>query len=260
MATRLPAAKPRPRTRVAAPRSANVTRSASERFAERARAVRRARLRRMSLLVLGLGLLVGLGSLCYSGPVFAVRKIEVTGVSGTVARSLQAAVEPERGRPLPQVQLRQVRANLPPIRLLRSVTVQRVWPSTLRVRAQVRTAIAALPTTQGFRLVDETGTEFATVRTAPRGVPQVRSAVGASGWPAVQAAVAVVEALPSALRASVTKITARSPVDISFTVGSAQVKWGGPQESARKAEVLAALLPQRARVYDLSAPQTPVVR
>jgi len=53
-------------------------------------------------------------------------------------------------------------------------------------------------------------------------------------------------------------VQAVSPDDIRLLLGNdAIVRWGNAQEAELKAEVLASLLPRRARGYDVSAPQLP---
>ena len=47
---------------------------------------------------------------------------------------------------------------------------------------------------------------------------------------------------------------------ITFTLGSRTVVWGGGEDSARKVAILTALLRTKAKVIDVSAPDTPVTR
>ena len=47
---------------------------------------------------------------------------------------------------------------------------------------------------------------------------------------------------------------------VTFTLGKRTVVWGGGEESVRKVAILEALLPTKAKVIDVSAPDTPVTR
>jgi cell division protein FtsQ len=86
-----------------------------------------------------------------------------------------------------------------------------------------------------------------------------------AGDPTVRAAVAVVAALPAAVRKDVVAMTAPSIAGIRLQLrDGSTVIWGGPEDSARKARALAVLLQQskakagahkaRAHVYDVSTP------
>ena len=47
---------------------------------------------------------------------------------------------------------------------------------------------------------------------------------------------------------------------VTFTLGSRTVVWGSGEESTRKVAILRALLRTKAKVIDVSAPDTPVTR
>ena len=62
--------------------------------------------------------------------------------------------------------------------------------------------------------------------------------------------------LPTPLRTRLRSVSAGSAADVRLVLADGtQVRWGGPVDSARKAAVLLALLPQHARVIDVSAPE-----
>jgi cell division protein FtsQ len=95
----------------------------------------------------------------------------------------------------------------------------------------------------------------------PADVPLVQVDVTTSGVPALHAASDVAAALPAELRADVEQIRAGSRDDVRLRLrGGAQVVWGSAADTELKASVLAALRTQRAKVYDVSAPLTPVTR
>jgi cell division protein FtsQ len=109
--------------------------------------------------------------------------------------------------------------------------------------------------------VDAEGVTFATVPSAPKGVPVV-TATGAEGTTreALLSSLALLEALPDDMAKSVSGIKLSSANLVTFTLGSRTVVWGGGEESARKVAILSALLRTKAKVIDVSAPDTPVTR
>ena len=229
-------------------------------FADRVRAVRRSRWRRRAAWVLVPVLLVGLAAFVLAGPVLRVRHVEVVGVRGAQATQVQQRAAAVTGTPMVLVRGGSVAAQVQQLPFVASVRVRRGWPSTLRVLVTARQAVAAVPAPgAGYQLVDATGVVFGTVPVAPRGVPVVRAAVGA-GPATLKAAVDVLAALPSDLRRRAGAVTAASPDAVTFTLGAARVAFGGPEDAALKVETLRALLRTPARMYDVSAPSSPVTR
>jgi cell division protein FtsQ len=230
------------------------------RFAERARQARvRTRRRVLGGLALVLAL-VGSGTLLMFGPVLSVRRVEVVGAGSGLLAQMRSAALPQVGVPLARVDTAALAHRLARPAAVRSVRVERAWPSTLRVLVSPRVAVAAVVSGDRFRLVDETGTDYATVATAPRRLPVLRVGLGPEAEPALRACLAVLAALPPALRERVRRVSAPTPDDVQTVLGSTRVVWGGSGEVGLKVRVLQTLLQVPAKVYDVSAPRTPVVR
>ena len=89
------------------------------------------------------------------------------------------------------------------------------------------------------------------------------TATGAEGTTreALQSSLALLErpAAPT-WPAQVSGIKVSSANLVTFTLGTRTVVWGGGEDSARKVAILTALLPTKAKVIDVSAPDTPVTR
>ena len=137
----------------------------------------------------------------------------------------------------------------------------RGWPSTLRLEVRLRVPVAAVPTPQGVRLVDDEGVAYARVATAPAGVPVVSVELGGNqGRAALDAALSVLSQLPDQLRESVKQVRATSPDSVRLRVDGADVVWGSADRTPRKAQIYAALRAVPAKVYDVSSPDTPVTR
>ena len=231
------------------------------RFAARARAARW-RLRRQALAaVAGVVVVVGLIAFAYAGPALVVREVTVSGVSQVRTQQVLAVAEAPQRRPLARVDTGAIAERVRTLPFVAGVQVQRGWPSTLRIVVDARTPAALVPDRSGgYRVVDATGVAFASSRAAVKGVPVVQVALDESDRPALRAALAVLAALPTPMRATVTAVTASSPDDVQLRVGASTVVWGSPERSDRKAAIYAALRRTPATVYDLSSPETPVLR
>jgi cell division protein FtsQ len=243
-------------TRVREPVSA-----ASARFEARARAARW-RARRPALVVTGLvAVLLLLAGLSWFGPLLGVRHVEVRGVTGAQAAQVRELAAGQQGTPLPRADAGTVRRQVGELPYVASVRVQRAWPWTLRVVVRPREAVAAVPQPGGgLRLVDADGVPFASVQRPPSGVPVLRVPVGAAGRDALKATLTVLDGLPEPLRAKVSQVSANTPDDVQMRWRGATVVWGSAADTPLKAQVLQALSRQRAKVYDVSSPHTPVLR
>jgi cell division protein FtsQ len=144
--------------------------------------------------------------------------------------------------------------------------VQRVPPSTLRVglvlRKPVMTYVDRGAGTRAW--VDDQGAVFNVGAKRAKGTPTVTlggSVSRSDREVALRDAAQVVAALPRDLRVRLRSLTVRSRDDIRFTLfGATEVRWGGPDDTARKAQVLQALLGVDAKVYDVSAPDLPTTQ
>jgi cell division protein FtsQ len=260
---------PAPTRHVAAepadPRSrATVSPTSAERFAARVRARRR---RRRLIAALVVALLAGIGWAVLWSPWASVERVTVTGTSRVPAAAVEAAGGTEVGRSLllarPGEVADRIRREQP---LVRTVTVTRDWPSALRVVVTEREPVAAVAAGDEVRLVDADGVvvERLTGDRARRGggLPRVEVDLGRpDGVPSLRACVEVARGLPPELRKVVRRIGATTPDRVWLQLaGGARVDWGSGDDTPRKAEVLLALLPQKADVYDVRSPETPAVR
>jgi cell division protein FtsQ len=208
-----------------------------------------------------------LAVLAYAGPLLVVRSVEVSGVQGATAQQVRAAVGNVDGTPLARVDRSAVTARVGGVAAVAEVSVDRSWPSTLRVRVTPRVALAAVPFGGGYQLVDETGTAFRRVARAPKGVAVVRIPLSSGSMAdadALRAAITALHALPAPLRGRVGTVSASSPDDVRLTLGRATVMWGSADDPELKARVLSAHTQQKAtrkaKVFDVSSPHTPTVR
>lgn len=226
------------------------------------------RRRRISWLV-GLGVAVGLVVvvlLAAYSPLLSVRTIEVTGASRLDAATVEAAVSDQLGRPLALVDEGAIREELSQFPLIKSFAIEALPPSGLGIRIVERTPVAQVQTPQGWNVVDPAGV---VVQSSPQQVPgyPVYDLAGTQlGGPAFAAAGTALAALPPDLLSQVTNATAATPDSITFTFGASgqRVVWGSAEQSALKTLILQRLIatqdPGRAVEYDVSSPESPVIR
>ena len=221
------------------------------RGAQRGRIIRR-RVIALTLVVGTLGLLYGV----YFTPLLGVRSVEVLGTKDlTKPQVLDAAAVPS-GNPMLTINLAAIRDRVAALNRVASVNVSRSWSATVRIDVAERVAIGVIKTPTGAHLVDHTAKDFATVSSAPAGLPELQLTSSAANDPTAVAVVQVLMAVPDKIRAEVLSVSAKSPnsVVLSLSAGR-QVRWGGVADSTRKAGVLTALMSQPGKVYDVSSPQ-----
>ena len=238
----------------------SVTTELGGRLAARGRARRRTRLTITLTVTALLGLLGLAGWLLLGTAVLGVREVQVTGTTRLDPAEVRQLAGIESGTPLARLDTGSVADRLRRLPVVRTVDVQRRWPRTVAIEVTERTAAAVQLRGQSYVLVDRDGVAFAPVPRRPAGLPLV-SAPADAGPPALRAALGVLDQLAPSVRGQVRQVRAVSPehVEVQLTRGRV-VEWGSTERGARKAAVLAVLIDRKARVYDVSAPDTPTTR
>lgn len=200
---------------------------------------------------------------------FSVQAVRVDGTARLRADDVVGAAAVTPGTPLATLDTDAVArrvAALPPVR---RVDVVRRWPGTVEIAIQERRPAAVRREGDGYLIVDESGVAFARAGKRPNGLSVITAPVRAraSGGPqeperlAFRAGLAVLADLPPALRRHVVEVRAISPDDVTLRLTRGRlVVWGSAERGVRKARVLSALLTRKAKVYDVSAPDTPTTR
>ena len=139
---------------------------------------------------------------------------------------------------------------------VRSASVSRRWPTSLRVSVTMRTGMAVEAASGGYWLVDDQGVAFQQVPSVgeyPLATLPEDRATGAADI------ASVLGALDEATRAQVAAVTSTG-TQVNFTLrGGQTVKWGTRGDAPQKARVLATLLANvQASTYDVSSPNHPV--
>jgi cell division protein FtsQ len=228
--------------------------------ARRVWARRWSRLRVMVVLVLLLALVGAAGWVVLESTLLSVRTVQVTGASRVTPAEVLAVADVAPATPLARVDTDAVARRVGALVAVRSVSVSRQWPRSVRIVVHERVPAAVQRSGPAYLLVDATGVAFATVKKRPKGLPLVSAPV-AAGEPALRAALAVLTSVPDAVRGQLIEVRAATPEQVTLRLTRDRtVVWGSPERGDRKATVLTALMARRAGVYDVSAPDAPTTR
>ncbi|MEP6853433.1 MAG: FtsQ-type POTRA domain-containing protein [bacterium] len=204
----------------------------------------------------------GTAYLAVGTQLLAVRTVGVSGNHAEPTSAILAAAQVPVGTPMvllkPGPISGRVRAALPGIA---SVDVVRSWPRSVRLVVRDRVAVAVVPRAGRFVLLDGAGVALRTVAQAPPGLTVVRVSAPGARDPATLAALAVLRALPSDLRAVLDAVAAPSAEQVTVVLhGGRDVFWGDPGDSRAKVAVVRVLLHRPGRHIDVSSPGLVTIR
>ncbi|HEY3711901.1 MAG TPA: FtsQ-type POTRA domain-containing protein [Amycolatopsis sp.] len=229
----------------------------------RARPTRRTEIRRRWVALLSVLTLVALVYFLFFSSLLGVKNVSVQGAKQVSADQIRAIAAVPADKPMLRVDVDGIRDRVAAMSGIATVDVSRSWPSTVEIAVTERAAIAFFdsgPGGDGFHLVDGGGVVFKTVKTRPPGLPELKLPKVSADDPVTRAVTAVLGVIPQAMLKQVTTATAQTPASVEFTLAGGQtVRWGDAGKADRKAEVLAALLTQPGKVYDVSAPELPTI-
>lgn len=189
-----------------------------------------------------------------------VRHIQVRGASDVSAATIRQAAALTEGTPMTSVDTAQLEQRVVDVPGLESVSVERLWPTTVRINVTERVPVLAVETAAGLVLVDRHGVAFDNLVEPPDTVV-LFTPPAQDPEEAVTAAASAVAALPQQIRSEVQMVNATGPRDVHiFLSGGREVVWGDGQKADRKAQVLGALLSVEGTVYDVSVPEVALVR
>lgn len=231
-----------------------------DRLRERSRARRLLVLRRIAWTVVTAALVGGATWVVFFSSLFALSttSIQVSGEDGALVtvESVRSSVAGFEGVPLTRLNTRAVARAVESNVAVKSASVSRRWPTSLRVSVSMRAGMAVEASSGSYWLVDDQGVAFERLGSAG-GYPLLTlsedRATGASD------VASVLGALDESTRSQVSAITS-SGTQVTFTLrGGQTVKWGTNEDAPQKARVLATLLANvTATTYDVSSPNHPV--
>jgi len=230
-----------------------------KRFLRRQRARRWVVVRRLLAVLAVVGVVLAAGWLVFFSSVLAVHDVEVRGTEVLSADEVLAAADVPLDVPLATSDLGAVQARVEDLAAVESAEVSRAWPDTMRIDVTERQAVAVVDWEGAWRGLDPAGVLFRTYPAQPKALPRLTIRAETSSDALAEAAQVVV-ALPAELLKRIDYVDVRSIDAISLHLRSgALVNWGSADESRHKAQVLALLLKQPARVYNVTAPGRPTL-
>jgi cell division protein FtsQ len=210
------------------------------------------------VLLVGVGL--GTRVLLYDAHLADVEDVTVTGLSTVPEQTVRDAVALAPGGALVSVDTAGIARRVAAVEGVASVVVRRAWPHTVEVEVTERVPVALWPTPQALFEVDGTGLPYRLAPQPPPALPRLAFAGVGPQDPSTAAALSVLHDLTDPLRAQVATVEVAG-VQVTLRLADGRsVRWGGPERSADKIGVLAALLGQPGSVYDVSSPDLPTVR
>ena len=210
--------------------------------------------------------------LFYFSVAFVVKDVQVTGVKGAVAESVEHHADIPNGRPLARVSPSRISERvLAGDERVRSVAVERKWPSTVVYKVELREPALALRKGGTTWLADASGVVYDEVSKKPKGIPAVNVSEAPQDLSreAVRGLLDLWELRPGKKALEGKLATPRYSADgtVTMTIDQLTVEWGQPTEAEKKWKVVSALLGQKSvdpeggipQTIDVSLPDTPVV-
>ncbi|HVC15640.1 MAG TPA: FtsQ-type POTRA domain-containing protein [Acidimicrobiales bacterium] len=258
----------------APPREARTSGSIDPRIRARRADVLRTEARRrlrVALAVLAAVVVVACGWFALHSRLFAARVVTVVGAVHTPAARIVAAAGLADHPPLLDVGASAV-AGVERLPWVAHAAVARQWPDGVRITVTERVPVAAVaevPASSGFALVDRTARVLAVTSHPPPGLVQV-GGVASPGAPGstsgdLRAGLRVVASLPAAFAGQVSDVREDQHGDVTLQLTSAlTVYLGSTAQLPKKYEDIAAILKgatlASGSTIDVAAPATPVVK
>ncbi|MEU7564964.1 FtsQ-type POTRA domain-containing protein [Streptomyces fradiae] len=252
------------------PAGAPPGRPAAGRGPERDKGVRRLPVRpRVLLLALAaLALAAGTGWLLYGSSWLRVEHVSVSGTRVLTPSQVRSAAAVPVGEPLASVDTGAIEARLRrALPRIGSVDAVRSWPHGIDLEVTERKPVLIARQGGKYVEVDAEGVRYATVATAPAGVPVLHLDPGRS--PSLRRfgadrlareAVAVAAGLPERIGRDLRAVRVRSYDSVTLELsGDRTVFWGSGEEGEAKGRALLALMKAapKAGHFDVSAPTAP---
>lgn len=193
-------------------------------------------------------------ALVYFTPLMSVRHIEVEGNQRVTSEQIVDEAAVAEGTPLAQVDSREAGERVAGLPWIKSVTVSREWPSTLKVAVEEYTAVAFRRRDDAAELYAADGHAFA-IDAPPEGAVEITGDAAAD--PAVVTnAVAVVSSLSDHGRSLVASVEARGPYEYALHLEDERmVIWGAAEDNENKALAFDTVVQREGKEFNISNPR-----
>lgn len=226
---------------------------------ERKRQTKRIAKRNRRIVTFSLAIIIGLFGVYafYFSSWLTVKKISVTGNTIATSVQIQTSADIQIGTPLAKVSSDQINLNLAAISSVDHVEVRRAWPNEIILVVSERKAIATIKEHNYWVFVDAKGVTYGKTFNQPKDL----MVLATSSNPALIEAAKVYGEVPKWLDHQIKSVTATSRDNVRLVmIKNRTAIIGDYSRLTRKFAVLKVLLTQKARIYDVSAPDVPVTR
>ncbi|GAA4103613.1 hypothetical protein GCM10022214_82400 [Actinomadura miaoliensis] len=217
----------------------------------------------VTLLVFGV--LGAVGWVLLGSRLLVVRTVEITGTELAPRDRIVAAAGVRLGVPMVRLGTEEARARLERLREVESATVERRWPTTVRIVVRERVPVAVVQRGGRYYRLDRHGVAVADGASRPSGLPELVTGSPGPSDPATLAALRVLGELPGRLAPRVAEVRATGAESVTLRLtGGPLVVWGSAERTEEKARLLEALrrtaAGRSARIIDVSSPEVVTTR
>lgn len=228
----------------------------------RARRARARKIRRAVVVLALLGGIAGGGVALTRSSLFQVDGIAVAGESMLSTDQILSASGLRIGMNVLSVKAGEVERRLETLPLVADATVERVYPSKVKISIRERVPAAAARVAGGWWLIEASGIMIASVSAPPAGLPQVTVSAKPDS-DALRAALRLWGGLPDWARQKTTELAAEEPQEIVARIGGTKIVFGSADEVLPKMQAVVAIF-ERAKTdgrrvtrIDVRAPTRP---
>ena len=195
--------------------------------------------------------------LLYFSHWFVVTQITVLGAKRVPSDLVASVANNAINQPLIKIKLKEVQANVEQIAEVESASVERGWPHTVLVTIKERKPVAVAMSHGEYVLVDNLGfTAGPRLTDAPKGFTVID---GVASTPGMASAVAILKEIPKTWKIDWVSVRSQDSVVVHLKNG-ADITFGSGENAKQKVRVAQALLANKYKIIDVSAPDAPTVR
>lgn len=195
--------------------------------------------------------------LIFGSAVFAVKSVDVEGQQILMAEQVSEQAAVPIGKPLARIKVNGIAERVEQLPAVGEAEVRRGWPNTLLIKVQERTPKFQIKDGAGFNWIDEQGVVFHVTGDA-QPVPLVSADLADQNL--LRGIAEMINALPADVQSQIAGIDATRINRITINLSDErQIIWGNVKAPAEKGTVLAVLLKQPGKIYDVSVPSHPAI-
>lgn len=221
--------------------------------------------RRQYIALAAVVVVLALAWLILLSPVLGVKQIGVDGATVVSAGQVRTAAAIVPDTPLARIDTDAVKAKVEALPAVASAEVSRSWPNEVVITIHERQPVAVVSLGGDKWVVDITGKVYLPAsklgEDAIKALPPLDVAHPGADDVATRTAVKVIASIPSSLRKEVSSVSATTGADVTLHLEDGRsVIWGGADESKEKASLIGPLLEHDGSEFDISSPQSVVIR